>query len=167
MSENFRLNDHAGRIDAHAAVVAARDYRTPLSVALGRSNGPLVTVNAPIPQLTPLESTVEISLNGTCEHVQVVVDINHPEATELAVRLTSPSGTTSVLAKLRGFSLAMRINNGATSYSATVAAFSRCAECSLLFLRVWAHVRCGSRLFVSVSATWHLRATCLSCLCRA
>lgn len=123
-------------------------------MALGRTSGPFARVNAPIPQLTPVESTVQLTLNGTVEHLQIIVNMDHPRVTELSVRLTAPSGMTSVLAKLRGFALSMSLGTSATSYSATVAAFSRCANAGRALLR-------RSRVCGARAATQPLVQICL------
>ena len=48
-------------------------------------------------------SSFYVNLTETVEHVQVIFSASHPVGSDLEVILTSPSGTKSVLAELRGF----------------------------------------------------------------
>lgn len=113
-----------GLLDSAAVVEAALNYSSYLKTKLGRHASAGVTVNADLVDGQPLVSKTSVSYKGSCEQVQIIVSASHPDATELTIRLTSPSGTTSVLARMRGFSLVFQVASGASSWGAIPAEFS-------------------------------------------
>ena len=100
-----------GLINAHSAVVAAQAYTAYLNVSINRYALPKKIVEQSIPQYSPTEKTsVSSTITvltpanfGTVQHVEIFFDATHPRATELDVVLTSPMGTESQLAEMRGF----------------------------------------------------------------
>ena len=90
-----------GLINALAAVTAAQSWR---SVAAPTLHTTHTSIHQRIPpDASVISSSINISSHGTLEHVEVVFDAAHQRATELRIMLTAPSGTTSLLADMRGY----------------------------------------------------------------
>lgn len=96
-------NDYgAGLVDAAAAVEMARTWTNlePQDSIVSDRQG----LNASIPNNSAAGRTVQFSLPDThlvVEHVTIKLDITHSARGELEIFLTSPSGTTSLLAFVR------------------------------------------------------------------
>lgn len=90
-----------GAIDAGAAVALAQGWvNRPAETSF---TGPVVNVNAAIPDNNSAGITSNQSVTGTMivERVQVTVNIPHTRIGQLRITLTSPSGTVATLATLR------------------------------------------------------------------
>ncbi|MEX0714741.1 MAG: Ig-like domain-containing protein, partial [Pirellulales bacterium] len=71
---------------------------------------PTINVNRPIPEgFVGAKSTAQLDTDITLEWVEVVLNVTHANIGDLRVRLTSPDGTTSVLADTR--------NDGTDNYN--------------------------------------------------
>ncbi|MFO0975355.1 MAG: S8 family serine peptidase [Planctomycetaceae bacterium] len=90
-----------GAIDAQAAVNLALNHR-PLGTLQTTSSG-LVTTNLSIPDNSPsgVSATVTSLSRLTLEHVELTINATHTWRGDLTITLTSPSGTTAVLAETR------------------------------------------------------------------
>jgi subtilisin-like proprotein convertase family protein len=92
-----------GRIDAAAAIAAAQTWTNVPANDTPLSNSE--SVATPIPDNNPAGITRTLSLSGSAgfalEHVEVTVNITHTYRGDLAITLTSPSGTESQLATVR------------------------------------------------------------------
>jgi len=87
-----------GVIDAGAAVALAENWTTVENESNYTSG--LQVLNSAIPDATGIDVTDTLSINQDLllESVEVVVDIDHNNRGDLEIKLTSPSGTESVLA---------------------------------------------------------------------
>jgi subtilisin-like proprotein convertase family protein len=89
-----------GRPDLKAAVAMAKTF-TPTTATLTNTLIDMSKLNLAIPNksATGVTSTAVVKINGTPKLFTVLVHLttNHPMPAELAVELTSPSGTTSVV----------------------------------------------------------------------
>jgi subtilisin-like proprotein convertase family protein len=90
-----------GAIDAGASVALAQTF-TPRPAERAFVSG-AASVNQPIPDNTAsgVASTIGVSMNLAVERVQVVLNAPHASIGDLRVTLTSPSGSSSVLADVR------------------------------------------------------------------
>ncbi|HPM79751.1 MAG TPA: S8 family serine peptidase, partial [Candidatus Anammoximicrobium sp.] len=90
-----------GAIDAAAAVNAAGAW-TSVSEEISYLSGP-INVSAAIPDRNPagVSSTFTVSEDINLEWVEIVFNATHSQSADLEVVLTSPSGTSSVLAEQR------------------------------------------------------------------
>lgn len=116
-----------GLIDAEAAVQEALRWSTSdrLATAIGRFSTATQVVNKPLPQGVPLVLKLQVkSTDWPCEHVQLYLTSDHPQVTELRIELTSPSGTKSILAKMRAFQLASHVMGAGLEHPSVSAAFS-------------------------------------------
>lgn len=97
-----------GKVNAYKAVQAAKDYDTdkPIIGTFEETKDPnglwyydSGIVNQPIPNLDPagVESKIWVGHNFEIEHVQIELTTNHTFIGDLAISLTSPSGTESIL----------------------------------------------------------------------
>jgi len=91
-----------GRVNAAAAVTAATRRGRNLAATSTLDSGTLA-IGLPIPEndATGVSTNIAIPENYIVEHVEVVFNTTHSRRGDLAVVLTSPSGTQSVLASLR------------------------------------------------------------------
>lgn len=98
---NIHYKFGLGAIDAAAAVSLAQTF--PFRGAEQIFASPLTSVSQPIPDnnATGISATIPVGANLTVERVQVVINAPHPRIGDLRVTLTSPSGTTSLLADVR------------------------------------------------------------------
>jgi len=92
-----------GRIDAYAAVVAAKNY---VSGSLGNydyTNKTNQTMGISIPDNSVTGAAIDIMMtdNLVIESVELTVGITHPSIGELGIELISPSGTRSVMFTIR------------------------------------------------------------------
>ncbi len=92
-----------GRVDAYAAVVAAKSYVSGSLGAFDYTNKINQTLDISIPDNSITGSTIDILItdNLVIESVQLEVSITHPSIGELGIELISPSGTRSVLFNIR------------------------------------------------------------------
>ncbi|HMN42715.1 MAG TPA: S8 family peptidase, partial [Phycisphaerales bacterium] len=90
-----------GAIDAGAAVALAQTF--PSRPPERTFAPPALTVGAAIPDNDPagVSSSITIGANLLVERVQLVLSAPHPNIGDLRITLTSPSGTTSLLANQR------------------------------------------------------------------
>lgn len=90
-----------GRLDAYAAVVNALTWKNVAPEATPATGTQVI--NSPIPDGSDvgLWGEIEIDDELSIEHVEVIVNITHPRRGNIDIRLISPSGTESVLAKRR------------------------------------------------------------------
>jgi len=114
-----------GRVNAIGAVKAALSHVPVAPVYAHQTN---LNVNQKIPDNSTdgIWSTIQISDDTiTVEHVEVILNIQHPAAGDLSVILQSPSGTQSVLATLHGLLQYAYVNTSFTdvSFVAVPAAF--------------------------------------------
>jgi hypothetical protein len=89
-----------GRVNVGAAITAAKAYTAgSLGTFSTSSWGASGTLNSSIPSnsATGLSSSLNISNSKTIEAIQVKVNLTHSFTGELAIELTSPSGTKSML----------------------------------------------------------------------
>ena len=89
-----------GRVNVGAAITAAKAYTAgSLGTFTAGSWVSSGTLNTAIPNnnATGASSTVSVSDNKTIEAVQVKINLSHSYTGELAIELTSPSGTKSML----------------------------------------------------------------------
>jgi len=84
-----------GLVDAGAAVASALTYVN--LPAYQTEAADVVSVNKPLNDFQPVDSSVSITDDLTVETVEIIVNINHPVRGDLALTLTSPFGTKSVL----------------------------------------------------------------------
>jgi subtilisin-like proprotein convertase family protein len=84
-----------GRVNAAAAVALARNWAT-VNPAYTLT-APKRAVSAAIPARAPLSTTVRVADSFPVEHVEVIVNIQHPSRGQLDIALISPSGTVSTL----------------------------------------------------------------------
>lgn len=86
-----------GRINATAAVLAAKTHVNLLPQVV---SGTGLTVNKKIPDYpnSGVTATVTVTDKVIIEKVMVTVTINHPTSGDLMIKVTSPSGTESILA---------------------------------------------------------------------
>ena len=120
-----------GLIDAQAAVKASLNYSSYLSVvpsAVVVEASPLLAIPQHTPSRPFAEAALTVSMATTVEHVQVVFTSDHPDATELDIRLTSPRGTHSQLARLRSFARSGKLVLGPPHTASFDAKVSGCSE---------------------------------------
>jgi subtilisin-like proprotein convertase family protein/subtilisin family serine protease len=92
-----------GRINVDAAVALAKSYSFPLGNFTETSWAHTSTVNLAIPDFsaTGVSSAMAVANSIKIEGVQLRVWITHPDVSELALELTSPSGTKSIVINAR------------------------------------------------------------------
>ncbi len=93
-----------GAVDVDAAVAMAKNnYTSPLGTIQGKTYGGALAAPLPIPDATAdgATTTLSVSDNLTIENLSVTVATDHPQTGEIAIELTSPSGTKSILLNLR------------------------------------------------------------------
>jgi len=98
-----------GRVDAGAAVVLAQTW-TPLAPAQHYATRTLA-VNKAIPDGGAVIGTVNVPVDVSIEHVEVVLNVTHARRGDLRVVLTSPDGTSSVMLEPRPNDTGANINN--------------------------------------------------------
>ena len=88
-----------GVIDVDAAVTAAKNYSFPLGTYTESTWYSSGSVNKTIPDYsaTGTTSTVNVPVNLKIEAVRIKLSVTHPDISQLAIELTSPSGTKSIL----------------------------------------------------------------------
>jgi|GEM_PF-821513 subtilisin-like proprotein convertase family protein len=98
---DLNVNYGYGALDATAATTLASTWVN-LGPEVDSTSGQ-VNVNASIPDndTTGLTRTVSINSNFTVESVEVKLNVSHNNVGDLYIKLTSPSGQNSVLAKVR------------------------------------------------------------------
>lgn len=87
-----------GAVDAGAAVSLAQDWQAVAPERKVRSRRVRVRQVVPDGQPMGLSSQVSVDANLTIERVEVIFDSSHANGRDLTITLTSPDGTTSVLA---------------------------------------------------------------------
>jgi len=96
---NYWFNPYYGfgRVDAAAAVDAARGWET--GIDSQQASYPVTMQATTIPQSTgsPLHSSVDVAANYVLEDVSLSITSDHSDWSDLTVVLVSPSGTRSVL----------------------------------------------------------------------
>ncbi len=96
---NYWFNPYYGfgRLDATAAVAAAKNWET--GIVSRQTRYPVVLQSTVIPQSggSPLQTSVEVGVNHALEDVSVSVSSDHSDWSDLTIVLVSPSGTRSVL----------------------------------------------------------------------
>lgn len=94
-----------GAVDVDAAVAMAASWPSPspLGTPQERQYGGLLDTPASIPDADAagLQTAIAVSEDVVVETLSLAVAIDHPNTGELAVMLTSPGGTTSILLNLR------------------------------------------------------------------
>jgi len=103
-----------GMIDATAAVNMARNSYTNLNSFAETSLLSSGTISQAIPEdsVTGTSNTINVSSSGLVEAVQITVSATHTGTGDLAIELTSPSGTRSVLKNGRdGFGGSNNLSN--------------------------------------------------------
>jgi hypothetical protein len=89
-----------GRIDVQAAVAAARAFPAG-SLGTFQDSGFIssgaISLSIPDGSPTGVTSTVNVTTNLTIEAVQIKVSVTHPLISDLAIELSSPTGTRSIL----------------------------------------------------------------------
>jgi subtilisin-like proprotein convertase family protein len=90
-----------GRLDAFAAVMQALTWKNVALEATPATGTEQVATPIPDGSDVGLLGEIEIADDLSIEHVEVIVNITHPRRGHLDIRLTSPSGTESVLASQR------------------------------------------------------------------
>ncbi len=89
-----------GLVDAGAAVALAETF-SPVDAETTASTG-VMTPSLVIPDNGPaLELDAMIDSTITCESVEIVLSVTHPDVGDLELTLTSPDGTTSLLSETR------------------------------------------------------------------
>ncbi|HVU64060.1 MAG TPA: S8 family peptidase [Phycisphaerales bacterium] len=90
-----------GAIDASAAITLGLTF--PLRQQERTFTSAVTSVNLAIPDNDPagVSSTIAVPANLACEHVQVILSAPHSAIGDLRITLTSPAGTTSLLADTR------------------------------------------------------------------
>ncbi|MDR4503737.1 MAG: S8 family serine peptidase [Candidatus Scalindua sp.] len=99
-----------GRIDAQAAVTASTGWSNlPEEITIEASTNP----NIPVPDSDPtgVSDTINISQDINVEYVEIYFTSTHVRYTDLDIRLTSPSGTESILTEKRSTERYNRYNN--------------------------------------------------------
>jgi len=87
-----------GLVDAHAAVRLAETWTSQSTAANVLTVGGTAQVGQAIPEGGPgVSSSIAVTSPEQVERAEVILDINHPLASDLNITLTSPSGTKSVL----------------------------------------------------------------------
>jgi subtilisin family serine protease len=110
---NFHNYYGFGRVDATRAVASATSYVLGSLGTFSQTNSITSTVNSTIPDnnISGISNTINTASTLTIEAVQIKVNITHPYTGELAVELTSPSGTKSVLFNMfNGFGSSNNLN---------------------------------------------------------
>jgi subtilisin family serine protease len=103
-----------GLVDAYAAVRLAESWRgVSTSANEWVASSGVITLNAPLPDVGSLSSTVTLPAGLRIDHVEIDVALLHSDIGQLVITLTSPDGTESVL-----------LNNPATSQDDVFFTFS-------------------------------------------
>lgn len=87
-----------GQLDVDAAVEMAKNYSEPLPVQViseWKTESP--NLNIPNNTVTGAFDSIPVYQDLKIEAVRIEVDIDHPQTGDLAIELTSPSGTKSIL----------------------------------------------------------------------
>jgi subtilisin-like proprotein convertase family protein len=137
-----------GAIDASAAVNLGLTFPTrPQEKTFASS---VANVSLSIPDNTPagVSSTIVVPANLACEHVQVILNAPHASIGDLRITLTSPAGTTALLADLRADS-----SSGYNNFTFTITKFWDERTHGLWTLRL-ADLRTGN---VGTFASWQLK----------
>jgi subtilisin-like proprotein convertase family protein len=113
---NVNLNYGFGAVDAAAAVTLAQSW-TNVGPELAQDSG-VQSVNAALPDnnTTGLTRTVAVGPSFQVEAVELILNVDHNYIGDLAVELTSPSGTNSILTKKRPDSQDDFVNYVLTSF---------------------------------------------------
>lgn len=92
-----------GRINVDAAVAMAKSYVSPLGnfTETAWAHTSTVSLNIPDFSATGVSSTMAVANNIRIEGVQLRVWITHADVSELALELTSPTGTKSIVINAR------------------------------------------------------------------
>ncbi|MCF6338716.1 MAG: S8 family serine peptidase [Gammaproteobacteria bacterium] len=88
-----------GVIDAAAAVAASRTWRNVGPERTFNSDVRSVATSIPDNNLTGISNSIVIDSSMSIEFIEITFSANHPYHGDLRVELTSPSGTTSLLAE--------------------------------------------------------------------
>jgi subtilisin family serine protease len=110
---NFHNYYGFGRVDATRAVASATSYVLGSLGTFSQTNWATSTVNSFIPDnhTSGVSDTINTASTLTIETVQIKVSITHPYTGEIAIELTSPSGTKSVLFNMfNGFGSSNNLN---------------------------------------------------------
>jgi len=86
-----------GLINANQAVTQAQSYA--LLPQEKNITVPKTSVGLAIPDFSRVSTAIEVSQSLTMEHVEITVWIQHASRGDLDIRVTSPTGTVSVLAE--------------------------------------------------------------------
>ena len=95
---HFNADYGFGMVDATAAVRLAESWQKQSTYANMSTEGVAHTDHLAIPDNGSISSTLTLSSSLTLDKVVVDLDITHSHPADLTVTLTSPSGTTAVLA---------------------------------------------------------------------
>ncbi|PIS11569.1 MAG: serine protease [Bdellovibrio sp. CG10_big_fil_rev_8_21_14_0_10_47_8] len=90
-----------GKIDVAAAVALAKNYVSTLGTWTQSNWSPSMSIAKAIPDNAGLLVTFAVSQKIRIEAVQLKLNVTHPDVSELAVELTSPAGTKSILVNMR------------------------------------------------------------------
>ncbi|MGH6781943.1 MAG: proprotein convertase P-domain-containing protein, partial [Sphingomonadaceae bacterium] len=91
-------NDYGfGLVDALAAVRLAESWTTQGTSANEVQTSVTATIGTAIPDLGSVSRVFTIPTDIRIDHVELTVDITHPNRGDLEIRLTSPDGTVSIL----------------------------------------------------------------------
>lgn len=110
---NFHNYYGFGRVDATRAVASATSYVAGSLGVWTQTTAITRTVDRSIPNnnISGVSDSITLAQNITIESLQIQVNITHDYTGELAIELTSPSGTTSVLFSMfNGFSESDNLN---------------------------------------------------------
>lgn len=93
-----------GRIDVDAAVTLAQNFNENLGTFTTTNwihNRTGLGLNIPDNSTTGISNTLNVTQNIKIEGVQIKLNVTHIDISELAIELTSPSGTKSILMNMR------------------------------------------------------------------
>lgn len=141
-----------GVVDAHAAVGLARAW-TPRNDLVAWSAQSTVNVAVPVGDATGISRTISVPQDagiGQVHTATVTVQINHPAATDLDIRLTSPDGTVSRLTD------SIRTTNTAGNSAAGIPMITwrHLGEAAAGDWTLW--IRDGQNVFGSTWTSWRL-----------
>jgi Ca2+-binding RTX toxin-like protein len=138
-----------GLVDAYAAVRLAESWRgVSTSANEWVASSGVITLNAPVPDVGSLSSTVMLPAGLRIDHVEIDVALLHSDIGQLVITLTSPDGTESVL-----------LNNPATSQDDVFFTFSTTRDWGELSGGNWTLTVSDTQGGASATLTaWALRA---------